>query len=169
MHRVLTKTTYLEMSAPPGNDPPAPPASTRIERLQSPSMAEYRFLYNGVGAAFQWVDRNLMPDDVLLRIIGDEAVEIHVLHVDGRPAGFVEFDRRTPGQVELAYFGLFPDFIGKGLGKYFLSWAVAKAWSFAPRRVWVHTCDLDHEAALPNYLQAGFSTYDERLLEQVVP
>ena len=67
-----------------------------------------------------------------------------------------------------AYFGLFPAFIGKGLGKYLLAWALDRAWSFNPRRVWVHTCDLDHPAALPNYLRAGFTVYDETVVEQIV-
>jgi GNAT superfamily N-acetyltransferase len=81
----------------------------------------------------------------------------------------VELDRRTPGEIELAYFGLFPQFIGNGLGKYLLAWALRQAWSYGPRRVWVHTCDLDHEAALPTYLNAGFTVYAEKMVEQAVP
>jgi GNAT superfamily N-acetyltransferase len=167
--RILTKTTYLEMLAPPATAVMAPPiVGTRIERRHAPTVAAYRFLYNGVGRAYTWVDRNLMPDDELLRIVADELVEIDVLYVGEETAGYVELDRRTAGQIELAYFGLFPDFVGRGLGKYLLSWAVARAWSFKPRRVWVHTCDLDHAAALPNYLKAGFSIYDEKIVEQVI-
>ena len=169
MKRVLTKTTYLELLSPTAMVLPPPIAGTRIERLEAPTVAAYRLLYNGVGRAYHWVDRNLMPDDVLLRIIVNELVEINVLYVNDQTAGYVELDRRTPGEIELAYFGLFPSFVGKGLGKYLLSWAVSRAWSFRPRRVWVHTCDLDHAAALPTYLQAGFSIYDEKLLEQVIP
>jgi GNAT superfamily N-acetyltransferase len=167
MKRVLTKTTYLEMLAPPATVLPQP-TGTRIQRLHAPSVEAYRLLYNRVGQAFEWTDRNFMPDDDLHRIICDEAVEIDVLYFGDEPAGYVELDRRIEGQIELAYFGLFPEFIGQGLGKYFLSWALARAWSFQPRRVWVHTCDLDHEAALPNYLHAGFTVYNETVVEQIV-
>jgi GNAT superfamily N-acetyltransferase len=121
-----------------------------------------------VGRDYCWVDRNLMPDEDLRRIIQDPGVEVYVLSVAGAPAGYAELDRRQPGEIELAYFGLFPDFVGRGLGKFFLAWAVERAWSHGPRRVWVHTCDLDHPAALPNYLKAGFVVYDERVIEQVV-
>jgi GNAT superfamily N-acetyltransferase len=169
MKRILTKTTYLEMLAPAMPDVAPPAADLRIERVLSPSADYYRFLYNSVGKGFCWVDRNLMPPDALQRIVGDDAVEIYVLYVDRQPAGYAELDRRIAGEIELAYFGLFPGFLGKGLGKYFLVWALRQAWSYGPRRVWVHTCDLDHEAALPNYLKAGFSIYDERIVEQAVP
>ena len=90
-------------------------------------------------------------------------------NVDGQPAGYSELDRREPGQIELAYFGLFPQFIGQGLGKYFLGWTLDRAWSYGPDRVWLHTCDLDHPAALPNYQQAGFVVFDEQMIQQVVP
>ena len=86
----------------------------------------------------------------------------------GRQAGFAELDRRRSGQIELAYFGLLPNYIGVGLGKYFLFWIVKQAWSYAPERLWVHTCDLDHRAALPNYERAGFRVYDEPVLPQDV-
>jgi len=86
---------------------------------------------------------------------------MHVLHVEGVPAGFAELDRRVAGEVELAQFGLTPEFIGQGLGKYFLSWTLQKAFASGPRRVWLHTCDKDHPNALPNYVKGGFAVYKE--------
>jgi GNAT superfamily N-acetyltransferase len=77
--------------------------------------------------------------------------EVHVLHVDGTPAGFAELDRRIEGEIELVQFGLMPEFIGQSLGRYFLQWTIDKAWSYGPRRFWLHTCTKDHPAALPNY------------------
>jgi hypothetical protein len=65
-------------------------------------------------------------------------------------------DRRQPDEVEIVQFGLMGPFIGQGLGKYFLQWTIDRAWSYQPRRVWLHTCTLDHPVALPNYLKAGF-------------
>jgi GNAT superfamily N-acetyltransferase len=168
MKHIATKATYLQMHAPPGIAAAAPIPGVAVKRVEKPSVEYYRFLYNSVGGAYHWVDRNRMPDEELRRIIEDERVEIHLLTVEGKPAGYAELDRREEGQIELAYFGLFPDFVGKGLGKFFLNWAVAKAWSHHPRRVWVHTCDLDHPAALPNYLKAGFVVYDEKMIQQIV-
>ena len=84
----------------------------------------------------------------------------------GVPVGFAELDRRIDGEIELVQFGLMPDFIGQGLGKYFLQWIIDKAWSYNPRRFWLHTCTTDHPAALPNYLKAGFTVYKEEVKDQ---
>lgn len=139
-----------------------------IAKLAAPTVEYYRFLYNSVGRDFDWVDRDIMTDDRLTAIIHDRRVEIFELQVDGKSAGFAELDRRQPPDIEIAYFGLFPENTGIGLGRYFLSWTLQRAWSYQPKRVWVPTCDLDHPAALPNYLQAGFEIYDEKIIPQVV-
>lgn len=174
MKVVPAKTTYLEMLSPDAAQPaaiPSPYSADRIavRRLSAPGVSQYRALYRGVGRQYHWVDRLLMPDVELEAIIQDERVEILVLYVDGEAAGYAELDRRTPGEIELAYFGLFPPFIGRGLGKFLLREAIAIAWRYAPRRLWVHTCDLDHPGALANYLQAGFVVYDERIVQQRIP
>ena len=85
---------------------------------------------------------------------------------EGVPAGFAELDRRIEGEIELAQFGLMPEFIGQGLGRYFLRWAIDKAWSYGPRRFWLHTDTKDHPGALPNYLKAGFAIYKEEVKDQ---
>lgn len=169
MKRLISKTTYLEMLAPNWRPTAAPAGGVEVVPLPAPELQQYRGLYSSVGRDYHWVDRLLMPDDQLQRILRDERVEIYVLKVEGQVAGYVELDRRSQGQIELAYFGLFPQFIGRGLGKFLLGWALERAWSYQPSRVWVHTCDLDHKAALPNYLQAGFRIYDQQIVEQIVP
>jgi GNAT superfamily N-acetyltransferase len=95
--------------------------------------------------------------------------EVHVLHVEGAPAGFAELDRRTDGAIELVQLGLMPEFVGQGLGKYFLQWTIDQAWRYRPRRLWLHTCTLDHPAALPNYRKAGFVVYHEALTTREFP
>jgi GNAT superfamily N-acetyltransferase len=121
------------------------------------------FFYDAVGEQWSWTSRKKLSDSEIAAIIHDPMVEIHVMYCDGVPAGFAELDRRREGEVELVQFGLLPDFIGKGLGKYFLSWTLDKIWSYQPKRVWLHTCTLDHPAALPNYLKAGFVVYKEEI------
>lgn len=168
MRKVTTKITYLEMLRPYAAEARPPVDGLSIQRLAVPSVDEYRALYRSVGRDYHWADRLLLPDDQLLAILQDDAVEIYLLRVGGQPAGYSELDRRTAGQIEIAYFGLFPQYIGKGLGRYFLARTLRKAWSYRPKRVWVHTCDLDHAAALPMYLEAGFVVYDEKIAEQVI-
>lgn len=168
MKHVATKTTYLEMLAAPEGAADPPREDLSVSRKVRPTVEEYLYLYNSVGRDYQWIDRNLMAPDELEVILRNELIEVHELSVGDRSAGFAELDRRRDQQVELAYFGLFPEFIGQGIGKYFLQWVVERAWSYQPRRVWVHTCDLDHPAALPNYQRAGFQIYDEQIIQQVV-
>ncbi len=169
MKTIPVKTTYLQMLAPKDCATPPPCDGISILWAEKPTLSFYRFLYESVGKDWTWVDRLLMTDDQLRAIIHDELVEIHVLYVRGTPAGFAELDRRVSGEVELAYFGLMPEFQGNGLGRYFLHWAVGKAWSHDPGRVWVHTCELDHPAALPLYQEAGFEVFDCRLIDQRIP
>jgi GNAT superfamily N-acetyltransferase len=126
----------------------------------------YRFLYDAVGKQFRWLSRRKMSDEELAAILDDPRNELHVLHVDGTPAGFAELDRRRADEIELTQFGLMSDFIGQGLGKWFLQWAVDKAWSYGPKRFWLHTCTFDHPAALPNYTKAGFVLYKQETIRR---
>jgi GNAT superfamily N-acetyltransferase len=157
------------MRAPPAR--PVEPAreETSVQRLIRPTLQQYRALYTEVGQDYQWVDRLLLADDQLRRILEDDRVEVYLLTVEGHAAGFAELDRRVGRDVELAYFGLLPAFIGQGLGQYFLAWILRQAWSHGPDRVWVHTCDLDHPAALPTYRRAGFREYDRKIIQQPIP
>jgi GNAT superfamily N-acetyltransferase len=161
-------THYLEMRAPPARSvPPAPPGVAVIRA--APSVRYYRFLYDGVGEPWHWYARQVMPAAELAAILADPGVEVDVLHRDGTPLGYAELDRRIAGEVELAYFGMFPEAVGQGLGSWLLAWAIAEAWRPAGvERVWVHTCSLDHEAALPVYLRAGFTKTGESRHRQTI-
>ena len=110
--------------------------------------------------------RKELSDTELAALLNDPRLEVHVLMVEGVPAGFAELDRRIEGEIELVQFGLMPEFIGQGLGRYFLQWTIDKAWSYQPRRFWLQTCTKDHPAALPNYLKAGFAIFKEEVKDQ---
>ncbi len=166
---IKTKTTYLQMFSPPAVEIAAPRDDVKISKVARPTVEFYRRLYNEVGSTFYWVDRLVMQDEKLLAIINHDLVDVLVLTAADEPLGYAELDRRQAGEIELAYFGLFPSAIGQGLGKYLLNQTVRAAWAHSPQRVWVHTCDLDHAAALPNYLKAGFEVYDEVAIDQCVP
>ena len=154
-------TTHVQMSARPQRSVAPPRDGLAIVHARNPTIAYYRFLYDTVGRNWNWVSRKKLSDEALGTIIHDPRDEIHVLFVEGVPAGFVELDRRVEGEIEITQFGLVPEFIGQGLGRYFLHWAIDKAWSYGPKRLWLHTCTEDHPAALPNYLKAGFAIFKE--------
>jgi GNAT superfamily N-acetyltransferase len=164
---MTVKTTYLQMFARADRVVPPPREGLAVVHAKKPPVRYYRFLYDAVGREYGWTSRKKLSDAELGALLNDPRLEVHVLMVDGVPAGFAELDRRVPGEIELVQFGLTPEFIGQGLGRYFIQWTVAKAWSYGPRRFWLHTDTLDHPAALPNYLKAGFSIYREeaKLLE----
>jgi GNAT superfamily N-acetyltransferase len=152
--------TYLEMTEPPAAPAAAAPAGKLVLlRAEEPTVSFYRYLYNTVGGPWLWYERRLMDDETLSAIIRSADVEIYVLYVSGVPVGFGELDHRKKPDVELAYFGLMPEFIGRGLGRYLLRCMINEAWSRKPDRFWVHTCTEDHPSALNAYQRAGFAPY----------
>ena len=151
--------TWLEMTARPARPSFARPKGVALMRAADPGVGFYRYLYNGVGEDWLWTDRRVLDDAALDAIVSDERVEIYVLYRHGAPAGFAELDRRQEGEIELAYFGLMPDAIGRGLGVWLLHEAIDIAWSYEPERLWLHTCTHDHPRALPLYQRAGFVPY----------
>ena len=157
---------YLEMLSPSHRTVPAPRDGLSILHVQDPTVNHYRDLYNAVGREFHWLSRRKLSDVELTAVIQHPLNELHVLHVAGTPAGFAELDRRQPGEIELVQFGLTREFIGRGLGKWFLQWTIDQAWSHRPRRFWLHTCTLDHPGALPNYLRAGFVLFKQEAIRR---
>lgn len=154
------RATYLEVHEesfrPALLDDPA--VSVRNE--QDPTVPFYRHLYATVGAGFSWVDRLRWTDDRLAAHLARGDVTILVLSVDGEVAGYAELVGRSsePG-TELAYFGIFPQFHGKGLGKHLLSVAVRRALDDGAVRVWLSTRSTDGPHAIANYRARGFSPY----------
>ena len=166
MDRAEITVYYLEMRAPPAGAVVTRRDDVDVLHARHPPVAYYRYLYDAVGRDYQWVGKKKLDDAELAALIHDPRVEIHVLHVDGSPAGFAEFDRRQLDEIEMVQFGLTRDFIGMGLGKWFLEWTIGKAWSYRPKRFWLHTCTLDHPAALPNYRKAGFEAYKQEIIRR---
>ncbi|MDP6565719.1 MAG: GNAT family acetyltransferase [Alphaproteobacteria bacterium] len=153
--------TYLEMT----ERPPLPRIEPGVKRhalmrAHDITTEFYRYLYDAVGRPWYWTDRKKLSDEQLAEILGDPAVEVYVLYANGAPAGFFELDGRGMPRLELAYFGILPDYIGKGLGRYLLEAAIETAWNQEPKRLTVNTCTLDHPSALPMYQRFGFKPYD---------
>jgi len=154
--RVGVTVTFLRMMEAPAASPLPWPEGMGVQRVEAPTVAFYRFLYNTVGADYVWWLRRMMPDAELAELLRRPAVSIHVLYAGGQPAGFFELEWRTARDINLNYFGLMPHAIGAGIGSRFLDHAVAAAWAQTPRMLTVNTCTADHPRALPNYLRAGF-------------
>jgi GNAT superfamily N-acetyltransferase len=135
-------------------------------RIPSPELN--RFFYTAVGARWTWYTRLPWSRAQWLAYLDRPELETWVAYVSGTPAGYFELERQAGDSVEIAYFGLLPSFIGKGIGGRLLTVAVERAWAMGAKRVWLHTCDLDHPRALANYQARGFTVFKvERQLEQI--
>ena len=138
-----------------------PRADVEVLQHHSPTAEQYLNWYQAVGDDWDWGDRLRMERKQLTAWLRQPGIEVWVLQVANREAGYCELDCRSK-DVEIVYFGLFPSYIGQGLGKWFLQWVIGHAWSRPAQRVWLHTCEADHPAALPNYQRAGFEIYQVR-------
>jgi GNAT superfamily N-acetyltransferase len=157
--------TYLEMREPPATPRlPAPFAKLALMQTHACTVSFYRYLYETVGTPWLWYERRLYGDGALAAEIGKPTTEIFVLYAGGVPAGYFELDAASPHETELCYFGLVPEFIGRGLGPFLLRAAIDRAWSRPIGRLWVHTRTFDHPKALGYYQRAGFVVYARQKL-----
>lgn len=163
-------TWYLEQRDPallkPSRLPESPP---RIERAVVPSPALNRYLYTHVGGDWHWRDRLPWTYERWMQWLDRPEVQTWVMTVQGTPAGYFELEKQTGDDVEIAYFGVAPEFLGRGLGGHLLTVCIEKAWAFGAKRVWVHTCSLDHVAALKNYQSRGMTLYKTEMHQKDVP
>lgn len=149
--------TFLEMRNPSQlNRKPLPTPTARIDRVAPCTVEKYRELYNRVGGPWHWRDRLRWSDARLAEQLASENVSVWELRVGAEFGGYFELERQDAGDVEIVYFGLIPEFIGRGFGGAMLSRAVQEAFALGAARVWLHTCTLDSPHALPNYRARGF-------------
>ena len=126
-----------------------------------------KFFYKNVGNKYEWVDRLVWTDQNWIDYISDERLSTYMLKEDSEIAGYFEliFHHRT-GDAEIAYFGILEEYFGKKLGGYLLSEAIKQSFSLNCKRVWVHTCSLDHQNALKNYLARGMKIFKSEILKR---
>ncbi len=163
--QIATIVTCLEMTAPPAPVVPVKSA-LKLERWTAPvDLDRYRALFRAIGQPWLWRERLVMDDETLTATLNAPTLEVHVAtRRDGTPQGLLELDFSGDRECELAYFGLVPELTGRGHGAWLMGHALKRAWREGIRRVWVHTCDLDHPGALTFYQRHGFRPY-ERLVE----
>jgi GNAT superfamily N-acetyltransferase len=154
--------TYLELTDRSQLAPAPPPSGdVTVERCHDCAPAQYRQLYAEVGREYHWVDRLAWSDDEIARHLADPRLELWLLREGDDVAGYFELRSHDDGTVEIAYFGLLPHAVGRGLGKFMLTRAAERAWDLGATRVWLHTSSLDHSSALPNYLARGFAIWKQ--------
>ena len=150
--------TFLEMRSPPDND--IPTSLLKLRHIERPDAYSYRSLFRLVGSPWLWFSRLVMDDAKLEAIVQHRQVELFAVEDhDGSDAGMIELDFREPGECELAFIGLVPALSGQGHGRWLIAEALRRAWRNDVKRVHVHTCSLDHPAALNAYRRAGFRPF----------
>ena len=153
---LATIVTTLEMTRRPPLRP-LPASPLRLVRWATPEPEKYRTLFRRVGGPWLWYSRLAMDDAALSAIVHDPSVEVYaVTDRAGIEVGLLELDLRHAGACELSYFGLVPELAGRGHGGWLMAEAMARCWRPGVTRVWVHTCTLDHPAALGFYRKQGF-------------
>src|SRR5881398_418168 len=157
-------TIYLEMHSPDQLCPKR--CEDRRFRIQEKKEHDWRFnrdFYLAVGEMWSWNDKRVWTDKQWKQYGLAPELRTFAAYYDRSVAGYYELRRDNEGGVEIAYFGLLPQFIGRGLGGALLTSAIEEAWSrrggIAPKRVWVHTCNRDHPQALANYQARGMVVY----------
>jgi GNAT superfamily N-acetyltransferase len=164
MSPIEVTRTYLAMQSLADLRPAdVPDPAPVIERVDQCPASLFRHLYVEVGRAHHWTDRLSWSDARIREHLHAPGVSLWLMSWEAKPAGYFELRRHEDESVEIAYFGLLPEYIGRGWGKHLLTEATRAAWSQGPSQVWLHTCTLDHPAALPNYLARGFRPIREEV------
>jgi len=164
-------TSSLEMDSAAQHRPARPEgADFEVRRCPVPCPELNRFFYTAIGGDWFWVDRLTWDYERWLEWLDRPEVETWIGYEAGAPAGYFELEVQAEGSVEIAYFGLLSQFTGRGLGSRLLSCAIERAWEIeGTRRVWVHTCTLDHPKALANYVSRGFRQFKEETADVELP
>ncbi len=163
-------TTSLEMTSrtdfrPSVKEPP----SFEARRLGIPLPELNRFFYASVGRDWFWLDRLDWSLAQWKEYTDRPGLETWVGSLQGTPAGYFELEAQPERIVEIVYFGLLPQFVGRGVGGALLTAAINRAWEMGAARVWVHTCTLDHPRALENYKARGFRVFKTETDLKTVP
>lgn len=158
--KIAFVVTYLEMRTAPAEPISPPRPELTLERWDNPEPDAYRTMFREVGGDWIWFSRLLQDDAALNSLFAEPARQNFRLVRNGKPSGILELDFADPEQPELAYFGLTPDAIGGGAGRWLMSQALQMVWSRPEtKRFWLHTCTGDSPQALGFYLSCGFSGY----------
>ena len=158
---VAVTVTSLEMTSPEQIVPvTSAPDTAEWHRVDTDKPTVSRDFYARVGGPWYWVDRLTWDEEQWRTWTDRSSHHLLVAQHEGADVGYAELEQQPPGNVEIAYFGLLPEAIGRGLGRWWLAEVLAEAWRLpGTERVWVHTCTLDGPAALSTYEGRGLRAY----------
>ena len=136
-----------------------------IELLEPTDFQLNKFFYKNVGKNHHWIDRLVWTENQWINYVSDKKVKTHILKDKDDLAGYFELIiHQDKNEVEIAYLGLLEEYQNKKLGSYLLSSAIKKSFSEKIKRVWVHTCSLDHKNALKNYISRGMKIFKKETI-----
>ena len=136
-----------------------------IELLEPTDFQLNKFFYKNVGKNHHWIDRLVWTENQWINYVSDKKVKTHILKDKDDLAGYFELIiHQDKNEVEIAYLGLLEEYQNKKLGSYLLSSAIKKSFSEKIKRVWVHTCSLDHKNALKNYISRGMKVFKKETI-----
>jgi len=154
--------THLEMKSQ-ANQRVEAELDLELVRVPDPDPEWYLDLFRDIGAPWLWFGRLDIQAAELKELLSDPKVHVHALRDRGTDVGLLELDFRQDGECELAYFGLTAGMVGRGAGRWLMNRAIALAWAENITRFHVHTCTLDHPAALEFYRRSGFTPYKREI------
>jgi len=131
-----------------------------IKLVDPPDFQLNKFFYKNVGKKHHWIDRLVWDDKKWIEYVCDEKIKTYTLKIKNELAGYFELIfHKDLEEVEIAYLGLLEEYHNQKLGSQLLTIAIKNSFVLNPKRVWVHTCSLDHENALKNYLARGMKIF----------
>ena len=160
------KRYYLEINSLKSlNQVNSPNEELTLEKANPPDIELNKFFYKNIGRNHKWVDRLVWDNLKWMSYLKSENVYTYILKLNTDLVGYFELikDNRL-NSSEIAYFGILNEFIGKKYGGYFLSEAIKICFKLNSRRIWVHTCTLDHKNALQNYLNRGMKIFKKETI-----
>jgi ribosomal protein S18 acetylase RimI-like enzyme len=152
---------YLEINSIKDlNEVVKPNKDCSLNLLEPINFQLNKFFYKNIGKKHKWTDRLVWTEAQWIDYVSSKKVRTYILKYQNDLAGFFELILHSDEkEVEIAYFGLLEEFQNKKLGSYLLSQAIKKSFNNKVKRVWVHTCSLDHKNALKNYIARGMKIF----------
>ena len=157
---------YLELkSLEDFNEVKKPLEDYVVELIKPKDFQLNKFFYKNIGKNCQWVDRLVWTNLDWIKYISEEKLFTYILKNKDEIAGYFELlFNKDKKEAEIVYFGILDEYFGKKLGGYLLSEAIKISFALGSQRIWVHTCSLDHENALTNYLSRGMKIFKSETL-----
>lgn len=161
--QIATVVTHLEMTTKPSPMPVPADLGLELVRHETPDPDWYRALFRKVGEDWLWCSRLRMDQAELARVLTRPGSEIYAVEEAGDAVGLLELQFNNPDEAEISFFGLAPQAIGRGAGRWLMAKALQKCWGRGISRLWVQTCTLDSPQALGFYQAMGFKPYRRRV------